>query len=83
MNQLFEDIDQLYEYVRGSRREYAGVRWSRDDLYGRLERRVRDRPRVKKRDLFRAANNRKVKDARKKKKGIRPPITVFGKKVRS
>ena len=79
---LFEEIDQLYEYVRGSRREYAGMRWTRDDAYGRIERRVRDRPRVKKRDLFRAANNRKVRDARQKQKGVAPPIRVFGKKVR-
>lgn len=80
---LFEDIDALCEYVRGSRREYVGVRWTRNDPLGRIERRVREKPRVKARDLFRAQNNRRVKSARQRKKGLKSPIKVFGKKLRS
>jgi len=84
MMSIYEQIDALYEYVRGSSRPYTGVRWTKNDPLGRIERRVREKVRVKARDLDRSGYNRKARDRYKvrKQSGVKQPLRHFNKKVR-
>lgn len=81
---ILEDIAVLHEYVRGSRRPYMGIRWTRNDPLGRIERRVRERSRVYCRNILRSRQNRKVRAAREREKmrNAPSPLSYFNRKFR-
>lgn len=81
---ILEDITVLHEYVRGSRRSYTGIRWTRNDPLGRIERRVRERSRVYCRNILRSRQNRKVRAARARAKLLDAPspLSYFNRKLR-